>query len=52
VKLYASENRYVALQFHTWHRPRIWEVLVPFDWLETMFCLGFFTLHWERRVKT
>lgn len=48
--LYRGENRFIAVYLHRWQKPRVWHDYIPFNWLETMVCFGFGTLHWERDI--
>jgi hypothetical protein len=47
VTLIRSEALWLAVYFHRWRAPKKWRVRVM-DWLETMTCLGFATVHYER----
>lgn len=47
--LYNNNGRYIAIYFSKWIGFKIWHVVVPIDWHETMISFGFGTLHWERQ---
>lgn len=51
MKIRETDNLLIAVYAHRWRRPRVWTVLVPADWKETMACLGLATVHYERRVS-
>lgn len=46
--IWRSDDLVLAVGVHRWQRPRIWTDEIPMDWLETMVCLGFVTLTYER----